>query len=116
MGSDPGSWRAINSGRRRGIGKTVQCVLVSVVCVCARARLGGTGILMGMLATNTAMQPSYLAITGLVTGIVFGLIIYLTPVIYLACTQVKCEQTAEDQITFSRVSSAFTRAASLLRK
>ena len=77
---------------------------------------GGTSFLLGFLATNSSVQPSNLAITGLVFGIVFGLLVYLVPVIYLACTQVKCEQTSDDQITFSRVASPFARSVRGLRK
>ena len=77
---------------------------------------GSTGFLLGFLATNSSLQPSYLAITGLVVGTVFGLMVYLIPVIYLACTQVKCEQTSDDQITFSRIASPFARSVRSLRK
>jgi tRNA A-37 threonylcarbamoyl transferase component Bud32 len=77
---------------------------------------GGTGLLLGFLATNSSLQPSDLAVTGLVVGIVFGLLVYVASIIYLACTQVKCEQTSDDQITFSRVASPFARSVRRLRK
>ena len=72
--------------------------------------LGATGFLLGFLATSSLLQPSAFAITGLVIGIVLGLAIYLIPVIWMASTNVKCEQTNDTQITFSRVSSVFARA------
>jgi serine/threonine protein kinase len=77
---------------------------------------GGIGFLLGFLATNNSLQPSYLAIAGLVVGIVFGLLVYVASIIYLACTQVKCEQTSDDQITFSRVASPFAKSMRRLRK
>ena len=77
---------------------------------------GGTGFLLGFLATNSSVQPSSLANTSLAVGIVFGLLVYVIPVICLACTQVKCEQTSDDQITFSRVASPFAKSVRGLRK
>lgn len=72
--------------------------------------LGGTGFLLGYFATAHSLQPSALAIWGLVTGVVLGAATYLIPVIYMATTNAKCEQTSDNEITFSRVSPAFARA------
>jgi len=73
--------------------------------------LEGIGFLLGFLATYPQLQPSDLAIAGLLTGVSVGLAIYLIPVIWMASTNVKCEQTDDSKIIFSRVSSVFARAA-----
>jgi len=74
--------------------------------------LAGLGFLVGYLASHSTSvdHPAQSAFLGMATGLVCGAAIYLIPVIYLCCTVVKCEQTSADQITFSRVSSAFARA------
>jgi len=76
---------------------------------------GGTGLLLGFLATNATPQLSDVAIAGLVVGIIPGIAAYLIPVFCLICTTVKCEQKSHEEITFNRVCSAFARAARNLR-
>jgi len=70
--------------------------------------LGGIGAIVGMSTHSFVWNDR--GGTGLVCGIVLGLTLYLWPVIYLACTVVKCEVTRKDKLTFSRVSSAFAQA------
>lgn len=48
---------------------------------------------------------------GIPIGAGLGLIFYILPIIYLNVTSVKCEQTSEDTVTMSRVSSRFWKAA-----
>ncbi len=73
--------------------------------------LGGIGAIIGTLISGDVLPDrSIFAAIGVVAGIVPGLILYLWPVIYLACTVVKCDMTHTDKITFSRVSSAFAWA------
>ena len=79
--------------------------------------MGAAGIRLGVHAVfesrERIVRENYIAGVArmeAVRGIVLGLILYLWPVIYLACTVVRCEVTHKDKITFSRVSSAFARA------
>ena len=71
--------------------------------------LGAIGAIVGFMISGESSW-NYLGGIGLGSGVGLGLILYLWPVIYLACTVVKCEITHKDKITFSRVSSAFARA------
>ncbi|MDA1231909.1 MAG: hypothetical protein O2856_14145, partial [Planctomycetota bacterium] len=74
---------------------------------------GGLGLLIGFLASNAGLAgpvQNNTAIIAGIPGLLLGLGTYLIPVIYMACTQVKCEQKSDDLVTFSRVSSAFARA------
>ncbi|MBC7967547.1 MAG: hypothetical protein H7Z17_16660, partial [Fuerstia sp.] len=75
--------------------------------------LAGLGFLFGYLASHSTSinNPEPAAFLGLISGLISGAAIYLIPVIYLCCTVVKCEQTSDTDISFSRVASAFARAA-----
>jgi len=74
--------------------------------------LASLGFLIGHLAGDppSAHRPGAVAIIGMLIGFMCGAAIYLIPVIYLSCTVVKCEQTSDDLMSFSRVSSRFAGA------
>lgn len=71
---------------------------------------GGVGILVGYLPTRHLPPLQPLAISGLVIGIVLGLISYVLAVIWLSFHRVKIEQKEEHEVIFSRVSPKFAVA------
>lgn len=80
--------------------------------------LAVSGFILGYFASHSTSinTPEPAAFLGLVSGLISGAAIYLIPVIYLSCTVVKCEQTSDNDISFSRVSSAFANAARIQQR